>query len=296
MPCYYPRAAWRTPERGKNGKMGITFDPSKGLKTHPLTLPCGQCIGCRLERSRDWAIRLMHESQEHELSAFLTLTYSDLDLPKSGSLVPEHTTNFMKRLRFHHDQGNPGAKIKFFLCGEYGDTLGRPHYHAIIFGLDFADKRKAGKGSKGDQLYSSEKLESIWTHGKCWIGKVTPASANYVARYVLKKITGEKADDHYQGKKPEYIRMSKGIGLNYFHKYKESLYARDFVTIEGKEAPVPAYYDKQLEKENHQLLAKLKRKRASRALLDKENNTEHRLRIREEVQIRKIKHFSQRGL
>lgn len=233
----------------------------------------------------------MHERQEHELSSFITLTYAPHKLPLDGSLDPEHPKAFFKKLRKLHE-----GKIKYFLCGEYGDELQRPHYHAILFGIDWADKKKAGKGSKGDQLYTSEFLDKTWGHGHCWAGQVTHASAAYVARYVLKKVTGKAADEHYQGKTPEFIRMSKGIGLNHYLKYKDSLYARDFVTYQGKQAPVPAYYDRQLEKENPERLEALKRKRQARAALDQEHNTSERLRVREEVKIRSINHFAIRKI
>lgn len=88
----------------------------------------------------------------------------------------------MKRLR-----KNTGCPIRYFVCGEYGDTNGRPHYHAIIFGYDWPDKRRHSSGSRGDALYTSKKLDEQWSHGACYIGNVSPDSCGYVARYVMKK-------------------------------------------------------------------------------------------------------------
>jgi hypothetical protein len=254
----------------------------------PVTVPCGACIGCRLERSRQWALRCMHESKSHELTSFLTLTYDDEHLPADGSLDHRHFQLFMKRLRKAHN-----GKIKFFMCGEYGDTNRRPHYHAIVYGIDFADKVKHSKNEHGDILYRSDTLTSIWGLGHAWTGSVSYRSAAYVARYSLKKVTGEKAEEHYQSLdtgtgeifkiRPEYIAVSKGFGSSWFDRYKTDAYPSDFLTHEGRKFPVPKYYDKLLEKENPKALQKYKARRVARAKRDSDNNTRERLAVRETV-------------
>lgn len=299
MPCYHPRDAWRSATRNPNGKRPLVFDATKGLSTHPVTLPCGGCIGCRLDKARDWANRIMHEKQFHQLSTFVTLTYEDAQLPKNGSLDLRHTQLFLKRLRKFHSQNNQNP-IRFFLCGEYGETTFRPHYHAILFGVDFSDKRKHSENGQGHILYRSNKLNELWGHGHCLTGQVTNQSAEYVARYCMKKVNGKMAEEHYQGRKPEFITMSRrpGLGANFYEKYKDNLLARDFVTSKGKQAPVPKYYDRLLSKTDEETLAKIKTKRIQRASLPlvKYENTDERLKVRKECREAKLKQLNRKSI
>lgn len=291
MPCYHPREAWYSAERNANGKRPLVFDATKGLSTHPVTLPCGGCLGCRLDKSREWSIRLLHERASHDLASFVTLTYSDQNLPHNGSLDLRHATLFLKRLRKLHAKHNDN-KIRFYMCGEYGDLTHRPHYHAILFGVDFADKKKHSNNHQGDTIYRSDTLNNVWGLGHCTTGNVTKASCEYVARYTMKKINGKMAEEHYQGRKPEFATMSlkPGIGHDFYHKYKTNLLTRDFVTTKGKQAPVPKYYDRLTEKENPEKLRELKIKRIQRALRpeNKAENTDERLAVRKIVKQAKI--------
>jgi len=153
MPCYHPISLTR-----KNAKRGF------------MTVPCGRCIGCRLERSRQWALRCMHELEFHKCNSFVTLTYRDNDLPMGNmeaTLVPDDLMLFWKRLRKEYGNG-----IRYFACGEYGERTRRPHYHACIFGVDFKDRKVFS--TKGDfTLYTSDTLDSIWGYGHCIIGDVS---------------------------------------------------------------------------------------------------------------------------
>lgn len=174
--------------------------------------PCGQCIACRLNKVRDWTIRLMHENRFHEHSVFLTLTYDEAHLPSDGSVHKEDVQNFMKRLRNHKKD------IRFFACGEYGEKYSRPHYHLIIFGLSMNDPLFKGKvydrKSKGYYL-----LSPLWKNGNMYIGDVTYSSCRYVASYVNKKQFGKKGKDFYEKNKiePEFTLMSRrpGIGTEF---------------------------------------------------------------------------------
>lgn len=132
--------------------------------------------------------------------------------------------------------------------------------------------------------------------GHCLTGNVTKQSCEYVARYILKKVNGELAEQHYQGREPEFIRMSRrpGIGKNYYDQYQKSLYTRDFVTSNGKQAPVPKYYDRLLEKDNPQLLEQKKIQRTKSALLRKADNTPERLTVRKEVRQARIKQLTRK--
>lgn len=300
MACYFPRKAWLSRELNANGKRPIVFDRRKGLYGSDLEVPCKQCVGCRLDNARSWSIRLMHERPYHDLAVFLTLTYNDHHLPKDGSLNKKHMQLFWKRLRMYHHYNNPDApKIKYFMCGEYGGNTLRPHYHAIVFGLDFADKRKHNKGKRGDQIYTSEKLNELWGMGYCWIGTVTTESAGYVARYSLKKVNGDAAKEHYlrvdtkTGEvfeiQKEYLAASQGLGLRHFEEFHEQMYLRDSVIVKGKEAPVPSYYDRKLEQTNAEWLKEIKEQRKARAELRKQDNTPERLAARHEIKQAQVK-------
>ena len=156
----------------------------------------------------------------HDACSFITLTYDPEHLPPLGSLSVRDCQLFLKRLR---ERVAP-AKIRFFLCGEYGEKLARPHYHAIIFGFDFPDKVKIE--SSGDYAeYSSQLLSDVWGKGRTHVGTVSFDSACYVANYATKKIGGDKAASHYYGRKPEFLLMSRGgrraggIGRSWIDKY-----------------------------------------------------------------------------
>lgn len=264
MACVKPLKAYR----GPNGK--ITFKMKEGWHDLPsVNVACRRCISCRLAKSKEWALRAMHEAQMHERNCFITLTYNDSNLPKDMGLDVKHWQLFAKRLR---EKCGP---FRFIHCGEYGseeNTL-RPHFHALIFGLDFHEDKTPWSIEKGHTLYRSKTLESVWTKGFSTIGPVTYESANYVARYTLKKVTGDLAHEHYSrvnektGEtwevKPEYITMSRrpGLGAKWYEKFKDDVHPSDFCIANGKKQKPPGYYDLLLERENPKLLETLKKKR-----------------------------------
>jgi len=255
-----------------------------------MTVSCGQCIGCRLERSRQWAVRCMHEASQHSENSFLTLTYRDLSLPEGGTLVKRDFQNFMKRLRKKYS----GRKVRFFHCGEYGDSLGRPHYHALLFGLDFEDKLLHKKSNSGDDIFTSKILDSVWQLGHAYIGSVTFESAAYVARYCLKKRTGHSADEHYEfidpdtgevfNRQPEYITMSlkPGIGAGWFDNFKSDVFPNDEVIVNGLKVKPPRYYVRRLSEPELILLRKKRLGTFNRA-----DQTPERLIAREAVAVAK---------
>lgn len=267
MPCYRPIDAWRH-------AAGVTFQPT--IDASPIKLPCGRCIGCRLERSRQWAVRLTHELRFHDESAFITLTYNKEKLPKDGSLDVKHFQDFMKRLR----KCVYPQKVRFFHAGEYGERRGRPHYHAIIFGLSFVEKAyDLEKSDRGDTTWSSPQLDQLWPFGMNRVGAVTFESCAYVARYVTKKVTGSLAESHYEriceatGEvfrlKPEYATMSRrpGIGFQHFDRYMPEIYPADEVISRGHRAKPPKFYDKLLERYNPLVYAKVKEMRECALML-----------------------------
>lgn len=301
MACIRPITAYRSIHRNPDGTRSITFNRDDALPHLPVTLPCGQCIGCRLERSRQWAIRIMHEAQLSENNCFLTLTYDDKHLPSGGTLIKSDFQKFMKRLR----RAYPEKSIRFFHCGEYGDTFRRPHYHAIIFNLDFDDKILFSN-SNNIPLYTSPSLSKIWTSGFSTIGNVTFESAAYVARYALKKITGEKADAHYHNLivetgelypiQSEYITMSlrPAIGKKWLNKYLSDVYPSDELYMRGVMLKPPKYYDKLYDKIHPDNMKIIKENRIKEAAKHKDDQTPARLNDKRICIEAKLKTLSRR--
>lgn len=284
MPCYHPLTAYRSKQPGDNKKHHIAF------KSFPdsteLQLPCGKCIGCRLERSKQWAIRCVHEASLYDENSFLTLTYDNEHLPHDESINVRHYQLFMKRLR----KAYPNKKIRYFHCGEYGEKLSRPHYHAILFNHDFEDKKRYNT-----KLYHSEKLDDLWQKGLCTIGEVTFESCAYVARYITKKINGAMAPEHYShvtryGElvqlQPEYISMSRkpGIAKPWLDKYKDDVYPHDYVVMNNKKLKPPKFYDAKFEENHPEILLDIKIDREYNGFLREHDNTPDRLSVKEKLQ------------
>lgn len=283
MPCYHPLSAWRTDQ----GKVVFREGPDAVAS---LFLPCGRCVGCRLERARQWAVRIMHEAQLHESNSFVTLTYAEEHLPPYGSLNYPDVQAFLKRLRARFGQ------VRFFCCGEYGEQFQRPHYHLGIFGCDFRSDRKPWRTSRsGHRLFRSRTLESLWPMGSSEIGNLTVESAAYMARYSFKKVSGELAADHYRVvdpetgevfyREPEFARMSlrPGIGAKWFAKHGSYVAAHDHVVTKGVPAKPPRYYDTLLERADPDRMEEIKEARMEAAKLGAADQTDERLAVREVV-------------
>lgn len=231
----------------------------------------------------------MHEAQFYgDNNSMVTLTYDQQHVPTNYSVDLRAFQLFMKRLRKSLPQ-----KIRFFASGEYGDNGLRPHYHALIFNHSFPDKKLHAE-RRGNKYYKSKSLDALWPYGELnEITDVTYQSAAYVARYVIKKIVGDRADDHYtrispiDGNiyrvKPEFSVMSRrpGIGTRWFDKYKSDLYPSDFLIVDGKRHSVPQFYINKLQEEEQ---TKLKRTRKRNGLKRRDNATPERLAVRETVQ------------
>lgn len=282
MPCYHPIQGWRSVHPNSNGNYYITFKPGEGLIGLNMSVPCGQCIGCRLERSRQWAVRCVHEASLYSSNCFITLTLDNLHLLPNGSLDLKLFQDFMKRLRFRF-----GSGIRFFHCGEYGEQFGRPHYHACLFNFDFPDKAPWRETHDGHKVWKSKALSELWPHGLSEIGSVTFESAAYVARYITKKVTGQKAYSHYSGRKPEYVTMSRrpGIGKGWFDKFSSDVFPSDQVALRGRLMRPPKYYDRQFELVYPDDSRKLKRTRRVKRRLVYRYEPEARLLVREEVHL-----------
>lgn len=321
MACFHPLRAYRDCSAG-HGKPQLSFAQPKGAFLE-VSFPCGQCIGCRLEKSRQWAMRCMHEASLHDSNCFITLTYDDEHMPPGGSLDPRAFVLFLKRLRQHLVREAEALSLemkrkveperfRYYHAAEYGDRTGRPHHHACLFGFDFRDKTPwTTRG--GFPVWRSSLLESLWTEGLSEIGSVTFESAAYVARYILKKQNGrryvQKAVGEAAGvapqvvdratgelrKFPEYATMSRrpAIGLEWWRKYRQEVMSSDSVVVRGREMKPPRYYDELFKQEDPEAFEDVARaRRAKRRLADE---TPERLVVREVVAHAK-QSLTERGL
>lgn len=328
MACYHPLLAWPTGKFTDNGKpdykissypkmpefISTSFNsvscpvpdyglPPPGVDGHagaPKVIPCGQCIGCRLQRSREWANRCLMELQDHpEGGYFVTLTYNDMHLP--WSLYSDPSTGeacfslsldrrdvqlFLKRLR-----KNTGQDIRYFGCGEYGPTTFRPHYHIILFGLVLDDLEPLpGRSNQGYTYYRSSTVERAWsfamrdslrqdigpksTAGFVVVGPITWETCAYTARYVTKKLTGDASQYYdYFNIVPPFSMMSlkPGIGRN---GYSPDLYQHEYINIStptgGRKFRPPKYYDRLFDIDYPEEMVEIKRHRLSAAKLQKQ--------------------------
>lgn len=239
MPCYRPIAAYRAPGGG------VAFSSKAGFSDLPLELPCGKCISCKQTRARQWTIRCMHEAQMHEANCFITLTYDQEHVPYDGSLRLVDWQAFAKRLR------KAKGKFRYLACGEYGERTLRPHYHALLFGMDFLDATNVAVEGKPD--WQSQELTELWGKGRTQVGRVERSSAAYVAQYCTKKVFDGNSDDRYwrqtlDGRrykvKAEFITMSRrpGLGAEWLKKWKTDVFPHDNVVLDGTHYKVPRYY------------------------------------------------------
>lgn len=304
--CCRPITAWRPDEGGR-----LHFYERRNSRE--ITIPCGQCIECKLERSRQWAVRCMHESSLHDFSSFVTLTYRDSNAV-GASLCYSDYQLFMKRLRSSEARLASGTealpntarresaragRIRFVVSGEYGETYFRPHFHALLFGKSFPDRYPWRKSSAGFQLYRSAELDYLWPHGNAEIGDVTFESAAYVARYCVQKVTGEMAEAHYTRIRPdgtshvvepEFLRMSlkPGIGADWFRMYRSEVFPGDGtsgVVVNGMKVRPPRYYEKLADGwlDDATELDVVKHERYKESLLRRDDCTPERLAVRETV-------------
>lgn len=281
MPCNSPLEGWKSRLNG-----GLTFDPKQGDGF--LTVPCGRCMGCRIDKARHWTVRVAHETQLHDESVFVTLTYSDQNLPDPPSVSRRDCQLWIKRLR--KELGS--NLIRYFGCGEYGGRQGRPHYHFIIFGHSFREDRYPWATSKSGLIeYRSPLLEKTWGHGHCTLSDITPSSGGYVARYTTKKTATNRDRINAQTGElytvdPEFLLMSRrpGIGAGWFDRHSPDLFPNNFAVINGTKFPVPPYYWDKLQKiaeetGDYELvdLVKTRRQEALQLLTEKGELTPNRL-------------------
>lgn len=229
----------------------------------------------------------------HSHNCFITLTYSVDNRPEFSSLRYSDFQLFMKRLRKYFS----GSTIRFFMCGEYGSDH-HPHYHALLFGLDFPDREFFKTSKSGHRLFRSAILEDLWPHGYSWIGDVSYGSAAYVAGYCQTKFNRDQSfytvtddDGVVLGYRvPEFNRQSlkPGIGATWFNKFHRDVFPHDHVIVGGRSVKPPRYYDKRYSVMNPDGFEWVQFTRAEEAARQMYDNTPERRIVKNAVNVAKF--------
>lgn len=303
MSCYYPLPASRARE---SGRVTVGYHPRDTWTGDRLELPCGGCVGCKMDRARSWSTRIMHEAQLYDSNLFVTLDYAPEHLPKSLSLEYVDFQLFMKRLRRHLRGVCAGPNgcypIRFFVSGEYGEKYQRPHWHAILFNTRFPDQVSYLNGT-----LRSTVAEKLWNMGNVVIGSVTPQSASYCAGYTLYKQKAVEYEDvvnlatgEVSMRRPPFCQMSRdpGIGSWWYERYASDVLPADVAVVDGKRGKVPRYYYEKYKAEAAALdveaVADARCERARARPI--EESSERRREDRAMVAKARLKFFSQRSL
>lgn len=201
-------------------------------------VPCGRCFGCRMQTSREWAQRIVHEASCWRFSAFTTLTYDEVHIDGGGSLVKADLRNFWKRLR-----KKVVCRIRYYACGEYGESYGRPHYHAIIFGLHPCTCTPSSQGVFKCDCPDRVMVWDAWGKGAVdRLGTVTLESARYTADYVGKQMFTDPNVWTGRGLEPPFRVMSQGLGGDWATVNEEKLKEVKGLVHKGKRVGLPRYY------------------------------------------------------
>lgn len=215
----------------------------RNFLTDPIEVPCGHCVGCRMAKAKEWSVRCALEREYYvDDCYFLTLTYDDRHLPKDGMLCKKDLQDFWKRLR------KAGYRFRYFACGEYGETYQRPHYHAIVFGLNIPDLRFYRLSNRMSQLFVSQEIQRIWSNGFVSIGYADTGSIAYTAGYCEKK----QDDPHWNDYRVKpFITMSRkpALGTAYLLEHKDTIIASNKVYGDfgsSHQQPVPRHFIRKL--------------------------------------------------
>lgn len=256
MACFHPVEAWL--DSFPDGRQKLRFNQSQCVNplSRRMFIPCGQCIFCRIYKAVEWTVRMSHERSLHSSACFVTLTYNEESVPRTQDglmtlpAYQDHAQLWLKRMR------KKFGKFRYYLVGEYGSESARPHYHAILFGLDMPDRRHF-RWTGDHWIDVSAHLQSTWPYGYTSVEDANNHTIGYVAKYCMKKITGKKKDEWYKGRLPEDTHMSlkPGIGADWISRFNSDVYKvdlaadmvyQDFVRFQGRTQRPPKYYDKWL--------------------------------------------------
>ena len=201
-----------------------------------LLVPCRKCLACQNERKKELSIRALHESKKYKNVSFLTLTYDNANCPMTSkgnyTLNKKQVSLYLKRVREQIARANKNVRpdYKYFLSGEYGEDLYRPHYHLIIM--------------SNDLVYDDYFRES-WVYGRVHYEQADSKvkSIFYTTGYVAKKIGSDSISAESE---PPFCLYSKGMGLDYVNENKSRLENDKFIRFQGIKYPLPRYYKSKL--------------------------------------------------
>lgn len=210
----------------------------KAYKKGITSFACGACPECLRKKASRWALRAYYEAQEHEHNIALCLTYDKYIHDSRGNIIGERVSDlscnkrdvqlFIKRVRKKF-----GNNVKYIASAEHGKRTNRSHYHVILFGVTFDDCVPYKRSKRGNLIYKSNTLNSLWKHGICTVDalRVNSAVARYCTKYAVKDT---RSDD-------TFMLFSHGIGLQGLVR---DFNGRSYV-VEGREYPVPreVWYD-----------------------------------------------------
>lgn len=233
--CLLPRVAYQE-EEGKKPIFLKSENYEFYLRAYSKTsrvllIPCGNCPNCLKRKAQEWTARLLKEKESHPFAYFITLTYEKLYDEETGEFKDINKRDIQLFLKRYRKQF--GVNLKYYVCGEHGETTNRPHYHAIFF----QDKPLDDLKFYADNLFISDSFAKCWSHGNCLISKqVNDRSIKYTIAYTLKKLGEEKV-----------VLMSKGLGLDYLKTNKESIKDHDgFYITNGYKQKPPTYFVRKL--------------------------------------------------
>lgn len=320
MPCFKPVTMWTCGTHHVSKKRLLRPYPPKSDSPYadfqPVVVNCNVCEGCLERRKSGFATRSLLESTLHQHNCVLTLTYDEAHLPMAGNgpfstLRPDHLKAFMKRLRREF----PNIPILQMACGEYGGLNQRAHYHVILNGIDFKDKQFYKTSRRGSPQYISETLSRLWPFGLATVGIFSFEAARYTAGYILKKprIGARKGTDEYAKRvrhhygvpefgtgelivrHPEFASYSTrpAIALNWIKRFVNDVYPKDSLHVDGRQYPVPEYFDSYLDRTDPEMLKAVKERRAQLAKNDPDRTPE-RLAVRHEIFKKKLKGMLER--
>lgn len=257
-----------------------------------LSIPfkCRKCYGCKKERARQWSLRCVHEASLYERNCFVTLTMSTDFIKSRGhwSVDRADVQKFLKRLRKRFKD----VKIRVYYASEYGTRYKRPHYHILLFNVDFDDKVFLKKTQAGSILYTSPTLSELWQYGYHSIGEVTQQSAAYAAQYTMNKLCSHELKQY--ALKPEFQGFSNrpGLGRQWIENNWKEVYPFDSCVVDGYEQKPPEYYDKVFGIISPSILKEVKQERLDQAQWNAVHSTYARLQVRMKCAIARSNMFA----
>lgn len=166
---------------------------------------CRKCWQCQERRIDDWVGRCIAENKTAVAAHSITLTYGrdeygNEDHMRSAWLTYSDVQKFFKLLRFD------GYKFRYIVCGEYGSTKGRAHWHLIMFWQGKVPPHELTVTKRNERRFENK----YWPHGFQHWEKPSPASIRYVCKYIQKDIGKAERQGHLSmSKKPP-------LGFDYF--------------------------------------------------------------------------------